>query len=283
MKKYYLFIFILLLLGLSGFVLTSGTFSAPKPYFGYFPVQFSSTGVPIIDVEIDGSFYPVKVDLLSKDHVSLLSDIVESGKDESAELLAKVRLNSLIFENVPISIQTDDKVIITLRAEGKEKHVNPVGSIGRKLLKKCNWLIDLNHHVLLTTNCAKELRKRGYDLNRFVKVPFTICETGIYINMETEFGEMCFLLDTASTINLMNSSHFPGQEATFVKGPFGFPLITSSQLVIHNYDYGPCEFHLFNSVKEELTGIDGIIGANFLKKHAVYLDFSKNTAYFEKW
>lgn len=284
---------------LSG-VVTWKVFFSSTTYFESFPVQFSSLNHPMIDVEIEESSFPLLFDSGAAFQMSMQKELLENlqknpcGKqiclnlkgEQSENLrfaLPQVKLNSLIFENVVTLANTYDRGVTFWEVEKPSSSLKSKGYIGLKLIKERNWLIDLRHSVIMASNSPKELRKRGYDLDHFWEVPFKLERLGIFFPVLTDIGTLHLLLDTCCTCSLINGLHFSEEKNASETTCHGMPVFNSKKFMLNDYDFGEQSLNFFDITdKKEFSNVDGVIGVDFLKKHAVYLDFSKNVAYIEK-
>lgn len=268
----------------------------PNNLQGPIPVRFSVSNLPIIEITIEGNRYPVELDLGSKFELSLdplvlknlykkyqgnvlWKNITGSQYEHSLYILDKITIGKLQFNNVSIVEMPQEAYSplweSTIPVIKKE---SPVGQIGRKLINKTNLLLDFNRGLIFFSNSRQALRRRGYDLSNYLKIPLEITSQGIFLKIETDYGIQDFFLDTGSTWTLLNKKFLPANEILTEKG---FPVGLSKRFQMAGQDFGPIKIH-FLSIPADMEKIEGILGMGFLKHHILYLDFANKKALLQK-
>ncbi len=266
-------------------------------YYIALPVKFEDTKTPYVYVKIDGVTIPLEVDLGSRLEMKIYSDTLKKihkrpyGTEKWKNFrgtefehptftLPKVEIGSLTFKN-PIIVESPSKEsegTIIWEDPNREKSIpEVVGHIGRGLLKKVNLLLDMESSKIIFAGNIKNLKKAGYDLETFEKVPFELSPKGIIIEVDTDLGKMRFLLDTGFTLTTMHESLYP-KDIEKKMSPYGIPQCMTSQFTINKTNFGSKDLY-FLKMTEELRDIDGFLGMDFIKKHVIYINFSKNILY----
>lgn len=278
-----------LLFGLIGFVFLINNNSSY--YFIEIPIKPGASNTPYTQIEIEGISYSLEIDTGSKIPLTLRKPLLDkitnkqyygtgTWKDMKGisyhtpkYLVRKIKIGNFTFKDIVIQQADDDEIYNTTVVHDKEKkHIleREHGAIGRPLLEKVNLLLDLNSATLIATNQREKLKKKGYDLDTFIKVPFDISRMGITINVETDFGVKKFFLDTACTLNMIKSSIV--KDCKLKNGVHGLPFYLSQKFIIEGMEFGSRSLYSYE-ITPELNEIDGIIGVSFLEKHILYIDF----------
>lgn len=162
---------------------------------------------------------------------------------------------------------------------GDLKDLTYYGRIGREAFDGKNFLLDFPHSKMIICKNFKDLAKDGYNLENFIKVPFKMERIGICIPVETDVGEQILLLDTGASLCFLRPPL--EKEKLSIDPSLSAPIWRSQTLTLSGHEFGPRNFTLFE-ISPILDEIDGVLGNDFLKEHAVYIDMKKSVAYIEK-
>ncbi|MCB1107579.1 MAG: hypothetical protein KDK76_05750 [Chlamydiia bacterium] len=262
-------------------------------YHEVLPLEFSDASDPVVEVTINGKGYPLAVDLGSKFFIELDSKVLEDIPKERAGVghwinafgnkytqpkykLREVFLGKQSFQEVfAIEQSSEEDCLFWKSSEEKKGKVVPCGHIGRRLLKKRNFLIDCDHKRFIVSNSLRRLKKEGYDLSTFHIAPFEMTSKAIYLKIDTDQGWRNYLLDTGSTVTLLKDQLYP---SCVEKRDMGLPLVTTERFVLNGKDFGPMNLHLL-PFPDEFIDVHGILGMDFINHHPIYLDFHEKLAY----
>lgn len=271
-------------------------FLSPNDYHERVSVGFMLNKSPYVSIEIEGKSYPVLIDLGARSQMSLEKDILEQiqKKPEGTHLfrdmhgkryesvkyrIPKIKIGSVEFKDIEVLEENIDFVTkgSVLYSKDTEKYKREVvGDIGRGLLKQVNMLLDFPHAAVFLSNQLNELKKSGYNVNTWLKVPFKLDPKGMVLEIDTDLGKKRFMLDTGLTVTLLRSSNV--QNHNELEQHFGMPIFPTSKFIIEGKDFGKMNLHL-REITPELDILDGILGMDFFSKHQIYLDFHKKMAY----
>ncbi len=268
-----------------------------KNYHTQLSIQYTPANIPITRIGIEDKTYFFEIDLGSKFPLTLRKSLLEeinykkfhgtgNWKDAKGNayeapsyLVPKIKLGNQILNEVLIQQEDDDYLFNTTLWDEENKGKNIVhsqyGSIGWPLLTKNNLLIDLQNSTIILSNDTGKLKEAGYNLNELTAVPIELTSIGIILQAKTDLGTQRFLLDTGSTLNLIEAHLVENQKCTLEK--HGLSLFTTSFFILNNQDFGRLDLHPYPITPT--LGINGILGIPFLKDHIVYLDFSSKVAY----
>lgn len=269
-----------------------------KDYYSCLPVTLGVGNIPLFEMEIQGEKYPIGMDLGSKFEISLYPDVLKKldkkpcgtlvGRDVRGQAyetpayqIPLVKIDDLSFSNVLVK-ETSTEFIknttfwIDPDCDLKEWTCK-VGTIGRALLIKYNWLLDFQRSLVIMTNDLKKLKTEGYDLEQFIKVPFQWSQIGSILLINTNMGVVRLAIDTGATFSCLRESFLP-KDYPIGGENYNLTFVTTSKFLIGEKDFGPMNLYLMN-ITQELNEIDGLLGMDFLEKHIVYLDYAKKMAY----
>lgn len=268
-----------------------------KIYHVLIPVEIREANTPYTTIEIEGKIYRLELDLGSKFLISLRKNILDEiagkticGRGEWTDLkgnkysapsyfVKKISIAGFSFKDLNVQQEDDDYIYKTVLWDAKNREreffiAEEVGTIGWPLLEKVNLLLDFSHSCVLASNDKKSLKKLGYYIDGWVKVPFKIDRPGIILEIETDFGVKKLAIDTGSTLNLIRND----QTIEGKMGMYKIPFINSSKFIINKNNFGSITFHLYE-LTSELNEIDGYLGMSFLENHQIYIDYPNRVAY----
>ncbi len=290
---------ILLLICVLACLTTAWCFLKTHKYYEPLVIKFGRADTPYTEVKIEGKPFFLDIDLGSKFDLGFREDVLDeierkkvhgmghwkipNGNEYEAPnyIIPKVTLGNLKFSHV-IAQQFESESllnqVIWSKENSKTLHPTHIGSIGRPLLQRFNWLMDYCRTRIIATNDLKKIGEMGYFLHQMQKMPFTIGLMGINIQMNTKWGIKNFSIDTGSSVNLIRSSILEGEEGDITE--VGLNTITS-ECTLEGRDLGNITFYSY-ALTPKLTDIDGILGTPFLDHHILYIDFTNKTLYFRK-
>ncbi len=253
-------------------------------YFHYIPVQISSyNNLPYVAVNIENEEYFLLVDLGSKLTLSLAKNILEKNAGRIPYGTAKWIDNFGNSYEMPAHILSEVKIaniVINNIVANEEYNAGQTprdGVIGRSLLSRFNLLLDFSNSSILTTDDFCCLGVLGYDLDKFIKVPFSGARNEIIFSIKIDNVDKRFLLSTGCSISFINASFFKDQK--FELEQFGLPIYSTSKFSIGDYDFGLTDLHVMDFFTMDI--IDAVLGMDFLKKHVVYVDFENKYLYIQ--
>jgi hypothetical protein len=260
----------------------------------FIPMKFDVSDVPLIEIEIEGSIYPVMLDLGSYTQVSLeqeilkkiskkplgiaqFGDIKGNNYESQKYLIPEIKIGNSIFSEVIVKEENDDfKKNCVLWDYSDAIPLKRRGVIGRSLLKRQNILLDFPHSGMLFVENIDSLKDVGFSIQDMLAVPFTMTSLGIILNIETDIGTKQFLLDSGFTISVIRASQC--KNISFQKDRRGCDYFSTSQFIIEGNNFANMPLHLLD-LPADMNEIDGILGMNFMRHHAIYFDFRNRILY----
>jgi hypothetical protein len=267
--------------GLSVFLVFNVFITSLNAYFHPIPIQIPlDDNRPYAKVEIENDDYFLLVDLgtilplsLQKSILERLNvhipyrtaqymDIFGNRYEMPTYILPQVKIENVVFHSTVVN---------------EETYTGRDGKIGRSLLSHFNLLLNFSNPVILATDNFFMLKLLGYDLDEFIKVPFSGVCSEIVFSIKMDSIEKRFMLDTGSCFSLIDASFF--KDETFGREQFGIPIYSTSKFIIGGHDFGLTDLYLMDVVAKD--HFDGILGMDFLKRHIVYVDFKEKHLYIE--
>lgn len=142
-------------------------------------------------------------------------------------------------------------------------------ALGQFLGGEFNLLIDFPHSRIIACDTFAKLQAKKLAAEHWVRIPFEMQRGGIIFPVDTDFGTYRLAINTTCTFTHLRSSLiFSGQSST------------SSSFCLAGQKFGKVTFRPID-LPEGLSGIDGFIGMDFLKQHAIYFDYTHRIAYIE--
>lgn len=239
-------------------------------YYYIFPVTYGKFNYPFITTEFQGNTSRLGVSIGCRFPLFLrqkilegidkqllgteISQDLEGGQREvPSYLIPELKIGNLLLKNA-IAYQSDDKDYDTL---------------GKFLGGEFNLLLDFPHDRIIACDSLSRLRSKKIIGVDWVQVPFEMHRAGIVFHADTDFGPRKLILNTGCTMNFLNLSSISFDSA--------LPFVSSS-LSLGGCSFGNVTFDTI-ALPEDLAEIDGFIGMDFLKEHALYLDYTHKVAY----
>ncbi len=242
-------------------------------YFSSHEISYDEYNFPLIDAELQGKNYSLIVDLGFRFPLFLCKDTLDgidkqprgvgqwhtlAGQTREAPsyLIPEMRLGNLTMKNII--------------ANQMMENTRP-GHLGGFFGGEFNLLLDFPHDRIIASDTFSKLRGKKIANDDWISIPFEMHRGGIVFSVDTDFGPLRLVLKTACTLNHLRSSFFLSNAP--------FPSVSSS-FSLEGRHFGNVKFHPIE-LPEILNEIDGFIGMDFLKKHAIYLDYGRKIAYVE--
>ncbi len=237
-------------------------------YYSSLAVTYGRYDFPFITAMLEGKKFELTVDIGSRFPLSLRKELLD-GIDKQFKGTVTVRdmnggKNEVPSYLIPV-VKIGDltlKNIVANQIIGEDQN-----SLGKFLGEEFNLFLDFSHSRIIACDTFSKLQSKKLVDNHWKSNPFEMSLGGPIFNVDTDFGTLRLALNTTSTVCFLRSSLLSSDQ---VSSPFS----------LEGQQYGMVSFHSLD-FPEGLDGIDGFIGMEFLKKHAVYLDYTHKVAYFE--
>ena len=239
-------------------------------YYTLFEVTYGKYDAPLITTQLQGQRYTLAVRIGSRFPLFLHQDILnEIDKEPQGTLIChniegqKRETPSYLIPELKVG----DLILKNIIACASDEH--ECGILGKLLGGEFNLLLDFPHSRMVACDTFSKLQARKLAGPDWVRAPFEAYNLGIIFHVDTDFGALKLAINTTSRLNLLNST-FLSSNKPFVSSSF---ILGGQQL--GNVTFGSID------LPEGLREIDGFIGMDFLKEHAVYLDYTNKIAYVE--
>jgi hypothetical protein len=160
-----------------------------------------------------------------------------------------------------------------INSENNELSQDEPGTIGWEVFEHLNLFIDLGNEKIVACDGIERLKSEGYTAELFSQTPLIYNRGFLEIKTETPNGPLQCVLDTGCTFNCLNVAAPEGQTKVDMENICYFP-----QFDIANKSFGPIQF-LHIPIQLPIQ-VDAILGMEFFKDNAVFLDFTNKMAYF---
>ena len=239
-------------------------------YFVSLPITYTKYGNPLIDVKLGNNIQPCYVRIGSRFPMVLDKAILDKLDKQPSGITKSDDLNgehyerpSYLVPKVEIGDLTIKNITVTQVEEGT------ANVLGQYLGGKYNLLLDFLNSRIIACDSFSRLKSKGVVNEGWIKVPFKTSRAGVILHIHSDLGVNDFALCTVSENTQIRRSLIPTDL------PF-----TSTTFCIGKQDFGSIVFEPQN-IPAMLSDIDGFIGMDFLKNHAIYLDYSNKIAYIE--
>lgn len=264
-------------------------------YYFLIPVRIDDYwNIPLMQIEINDKNYDVELDLgtklstLSKKHLDNIDkDLSETfygfdlhGKAYGSPIynVSKVRLHDFLVPKMKIREESPEFLANSVFYGDAEK-LPYTGRLGLEVFEGKNFFLDFSRSQIILCKNYKDLARGNYQLKTFTQVPFKLNIMGICFQVETDSGTKTMVLDTGSSRSILRGSSL--EEESVKEFQQGMPLWHTKKFALGGYDFGERNLGLFK-IASVMLEIDGILGMDFLKEHAVYIDMGRHVAYIGK-
>lgn len=266
-----------------------------QPFFISVPIESFTSRIPNISVTIEDKTFLMGLDLGFKGYLSLNKKYLKSIENKSpipsktmynfrgnsyqnsCYEIPKVKVGQVAFSKLILQETDSQEEKDSILYEGTHRRVTSRnGFLGWKLFENTNLLLDYKNSQIAFFDNIETLRKQGYEIENFTKVPLLTDRGILEFIAQTDKGPIRCFLDTGSTLNLI-----PGEmEGTSFK-----EWIHNEKSHVHfpSFIIGGSEFgHLvfFKTPMQSPIDIEAVIGLVFLKDRLMFIDFSSKAIYF---
>ncbi|MBX7066639.1 MAG: retropepsin-like domain-containing protein [Parachlamydiales bacterium] len=247
-----------------------------------------------MEVIIEENKYPFEIDLggdfyfsISKDILANLKNKKPSGLRKSFDIkgnaydspvnaiklieISKIKINNAPFVEEQLEFILDGSVLDPpLNEKGKTDRLQIRGRVGNRFFKGIDcWLIDFSNSTFVAIrNMDDEKKYPRFSSYKFTEATLEQTWPLIIISIETELGVKKFALDTGASRSILRTP------AEFSDA--AHKIYTTDYFKIGEHDFGSVPLYLFDM--SPCFMCDGLLGRDFFRNHAVYLDFKKNVA-----
>jgi len=249
----------------------------PREYFENIPVLLGPRNQPIIDVSVEGTMYPFKLDLGSSISFSLGEKILQkidrtkygtftwfdfrgNPYESPLYIIPEIKIGNLIFSNAFANRDSED-FHANATIEGQPQQFS--GVIGLPILEKYNLFLDFPHSKMYASNDHLSLQTHGLLSQNLLAIPFTLHPDGIILNVETDTGIHRLMIDTGATLTVMRTSH---------------PIFTK-KFCIMGHDFGERPIKVLDVSPQ--FDFDGAIGMDFIKDHPIFIDYTNKIIFID--
>lgn len=239
-------------------------------YYSSFAVTYDKYNSPLITAKLQGKSRELVVNIGSRFPLFLCKETLDEidkqpqgtaewhnldGKKREAPsyLIPKVEAGDLILTNI-------------VAYQSLEENYS---SLGKFLGEEFNLLLDFPHSRIIACNTLSKLQAKKLAGKHWVRIPFEMNCGGIVLHADTDFGTQRLAVNTTCTLTHLRSSFMPSGQLSVIS-PFS----------LGGQSFGNVTFQSID-LPEGLSGIDGFIGMDFLKHHAIYFDYTHKIAYIE--
>jgi hypothetical protein len=269
----------------------------PSSYYFLIPVHSDAEywgGIPLFQIEVGSKSFQVELDLgtelsaLNREELDFLDkkfygtfphwDMHGNFYENPIYEISQIKVHDFLLSEMKIREESSEFLKNSVLSGNSDK-ITSSGRMGRDIFENKNFLLDFARSKMILCKNFKYLSKDGYQLKKFVKIPLYINKIGFCLQIETDTGVKTLLLDTGSSKSILHEAS--AEKELTVEFFQGVPVWRTNKLMIGSKDFGPQTFDLFE-ISPLLSEVDGILGMDFLRKHAVFFDRDQLAAYVEK-
>lgn len=203
-------------------------------------------------------------------------DVRGNRYEKSSFLVPELKLGELSLTDVEATEVCESYFSNTLIAGNLGNSQIYQGILGLDAFKGKNLLFDFAHSSLIVCDDKKVLEIHGYPLNSMAQGPFELFEKRIVVVVQTDIGPLKLMVDSGASGIVIKESLL--KDKSCPKGTCGLPQCTTSTFVINGKDFGLQHLFLWDFPKE-FSGIDGLLGMDFLLEHQMYIDQQNKVLY----
>ncbi|HSX10799.1 MAG TPA: hypothetical protein VLF94_03670 [Chlamydiales bacterium] len=267
-------------------------------YYMSAPIEFMSSGLPYLTVEIEGKKFPAELDLGYYSHVALTNNLLTKiagktfigtasscgwdGKKYASNVfeIPEIKINKISIHPLYL-YEEDPEFLTTSRIITNETEALSLehGRLGWRLFKKTKLFLDLGNAKIAVCDSIETFQKQGYDLATFSKTPILLDNGLLEIDADTANGPLRCLLDTGCTVNILNTP-LPSEKSMeeMLQNRENFSEIKSFHIGGKNLGTA-----VFRCLSVQLPfKIEAILGMEFFLNHQVLIDFANGEVYFAR-
>jgi hypothetical protein len=246
-------------------------------------------------MQLEGRTYSVELDLGFQGDVTLDRELLDhvlvktflrsafihgiQGKKYQTDLfqLPEISIGSTTFTKPVIQTNSHEFTNDSVFTKRENSSTQEVGRIGWQLFQSANILIDVANGGIALCDSVETLKMQGYATEKFSKTELFTDRGLLEFEAITSEGILRCTLDTGASVNVVNQeTQKPIQIAIWEADN----NVSSSSFMIEDQDFGPIIFHQI-PIKIPIP-IKAILGMEFFRTHVIFIDFSKNLAYFSQ-
>lgn len=269
------------------------TFFVPIPI-----TKFSSIQSPCINIDISGKMFSLELDTGFRGDLSIAQNLTDQivpkkficNKPRYGIRGISYPTNFYRIPNITIGAMSFSKPILqedhsefikdsVWVENGEDPSPSEAGRLGWELFYTVNLLIDIKNSKIAFCDSLDTLKKQGYAVETFVRVPLFLEQGLVEFEATTPKGTLLCMLDTGSTYNILNAEI---EETQSLEQAMWEPKnrLSYSFFQIQEHDFGAINFRRI-PIKIPVR-IDAILGMEFFRDHLVFLDFSEKYVYIAK-
>jgi hypothetical protein len=266
------------------------------PYYFFIPLRVDDYWeVPVVQMEISGKKYDVELDLgirlstlpkedlegIDKDFYGTFYTFDVHGKTYASPIYQIAGIKVHDFRVPMMRIREESLELVANNTVGGDSERPPyTRRLGGEMFEDRNFLLDCAQSKIILCKSFKNLTRENYRLEEFIKIPFRFDNMmGICLEVEIDTGVKTLILNTGASRSILRGSSLEGKNAE--ESLQNMSAWSSKKFVLGGHDFGERKLYLFK-ISSVLAEVDGILGMDFLKEHAVYLDMGRHVAYIEK-
>lgn len=284
------------------------------PYFEPVIITESSARIPCIEVKIAGKTTLAKLDLGFSGDITLPSAFLKAldkksfirctsyygirGKKYQSDIyeIPKINIGGMaLFRAKAEEVNPEFENDTDLLDNEQESPVCDSGRIGWELFFNFNVFLDCEHSMMAFCDSLDTLKNQGYPVDAFIETPLLLDRDLIEFEVMTEAGPLRCILDTGSTLNLLNKNLDGGSNDHMILNPNNidqhvvlnpentdqmvFDLEDSYEMPVFKIgtrDFGSATFQKIKMPYE----VDAVVGMEFLHSKLIFIDFPNRKIYF---
>lgn len=266
-------------------------------FFASVPVaEFSSSELPCLNIEIGNQSCLALLDLGYRGTASVNKELLRKiseksfiktrtmygfrGKEyqEDVYRVPEIKIGYVTIHHPSLqeenSQKKEDSIIV--REENKPCS-RAQGKLGWELFRDTNLFLDLGNSKVAFCDGVEMLKKQGYPIETFTKVPLLLDRGLIEFEAIVDDRPIRCTLDTGATWNIL---HIENTEEKDLKEMALDPqnLLKLETFRVGGKNFGPIPLHRF-PIKLPIQ-IEVMLGMEFFRAHLVFIDFWNNQIYF---
>jgi predicted aspartyl protease len=273
--------------------------NAPSPENNYFvPIpftKFSSIQAPCLDMQLEGQTYSLELDLGFQGDITLDRELLDhvpvktflrsalihgiQGKQYRTNLfqLPEITIGATTFTEPIIQTNSPEFTNDSVFTKHGIASTQEVGRIGWQLFQSANILIDVANGGIALCDSVETLKMQGYATENFATTQLLTDRGLLEFEATTSEGVLRCALDTGASVNVLHKETTESIQAAIWEAD---NAVRISSFMIEDQNFGPITFHQI-PIKIPIP-IKAILGMEFFRTRVIFIDFSKNLAYFSQ-
>ncbi len=260
------------------------------------PLSRDIVGCPVVSVRIENRTYPLVLDTGFDEDVHWQSDNAPSrgcrllyeeltvnfaGEQRRVPtyLLPRCAIGGAKMSGIKAGVGTSFGASTGITVSSEADYSEPVGFLGRGLLERSNVYIDMVNGRLFLASTLEGLEEKVGGRDSFHQIPFKREYLGMVVEVDSGAGTHRYLLDSGTAVSFASASAL--EHLIREEDELGNAFWRPEKFAVGGINFG-CERLYSYEINPLLGKYDGVLGADFLQQHPLFIDYENQVLYIKR-